>query len=184
VRNRLIAAFAQVVVVVESAVTGGSMSTVAEALDRDRAVMAVPGPLGRSTSEGCHELLRDGAEICTSADDVLAMLDLGADTGPSRLAASGFARRGRASPSGTKELVEGRQSPRGRASGSGSGSSSSGGLEARVLEELAGAPLTLDSMTLRCGASLAEVSEAVAGLEASGELSVRGGWLERTSVCW
>lgn len=191
VRNRLIAAFAQVVVVVESAVTGGSMSTVAEALLRDRPVMAVPGPLGRSSSEGCHELLRDGAEICTSAGDVLAMLDMGTDARSSRPAASEFTRSRRRTGSDPDRFDPGvrrRRGAREPASGSVSGSIAeavpSTGLGARILEELAGAPLTLDLITMRCGASFLEVSEAVAELEASGAVGVRGGWLESTAIRW
>jgi len=76
VRNRLIAALADVLVVVESAAAGGSMLTVAEALGRDRPVMAVPGPIDHRASVGCHDLLRDGAEICTGVSDVLTLLGL------------------------------------------------------------------------------------------------------------
>ena len=75
-RNRCIAALCDVVVVVESPAAGGSMLTVVAALDRDRSVMAVPGPVDRRTSEGCHLLLRDGAQVCTGADDVLGLLGL------------------------------------------------------------------------------------------------------------
>ena len=76
VRNRLIAALADVVVVVESASRGGSMSTVEEALVRDRVVMAVPGAVGRRGATGCHDLIRDGAGICTGAHDVIEALEL------------------------------------------------------------------------------------------------------------
>lgn len=83
-RNRIIAALCDVVVVVESRVAGGSMITVDAALDRGRAVMAVPGAVDRPTSEGCHSLLRDGAHLCAGVDDVLGLLGLlGAGTGRS-----------------------------------------------------------------------------------------------------
>ena len=73
-RNRLIAALADVVVVVESHVTGGSMSTVDEALRRDRPVMAVPGSVRSDASRGTHALLAEGAIPAGSVDDVVLLL--------------------------------------------------------------------------------------------------------------
>ncbi|MDH3705901.1 MAG: DNA-processing protein DprA [Acidimicrobiia bacterium] len=73
-RNRLIAALADVVVVVESHVRGGSMSTVDEALRRDRAVLAVPGSVRSDASAGTNRLLAEGAAPATDVDDVLAVL--------------------------------------------------------------------------------------------------------------
>ncbi len=80
-RNRIIAALADVVVVVESHASGGAMHTVAEAAARDRTVLAVPGPVRSSASGGCLELLADGCAPCRDADDVLLALGLsGAET--------------------------------------------------------------------------------------------------------
>lgn len=81
-RNRILAALSEVVVVVESAATGGSMSTVREAERRAVEVMAVPGRPGVRTSEGTNALLRDGCAPVTSVDDVLVALGL--DTRKSR----------------------------------------------------------------------------------------------------
>ena len=75
-RNRIIAALADVVVVVESGERGGSLYTVEEALRRDRVVMAVPGPIRSAASAGTNRLLRDGAAPLCSVDDVLTALDL------------------------------------------------------------------------------------------------------------
>lgn len=77
-RNRLIAALADVVVVVESHERGGSLQTAREALARDREVMAVPGPVRSRASAGVNLLLRDGAGVCLGAHDVLALLGLSA----------------------------------------------------------------------------------------------------------
>jgi len=76
VRNRVVASLASVVVVVESARTGGSMSTVDHAVARDRTVLAVPGPVGNPASEGCNALIAEGAGVCTGVGDVLAALGL------------------------------------------------------------------------------------------------------------
>ncbi|MBU3689802.1 MAG: DNA processing protein DprA [Acidimicrobiales bacterium mtb01] len=75
-RNRIIAALAEVLVVVESRATGGSMLTVNEALQRDVPVMSVPGATRSLASEGTNLLLRDGALVAASPDDVLTVLGL------------------------------------------------------------------------------------------------------------
>jgi DNA processing protein len=77
-RNRLIAALADVVVVVESHERGGSLSTVAEAARRDRPVMAVPGPIRSPASAGTNRLLADGCAPVCGLDDVLVALGLSA----------------------------------------------------------------------------------------------------------
>jgi DNA processing protein len=76
-RNRVIAAVADVVVVVESHRGGGAMHTVDEALARDRPVMAVPGSVRSRASGGTNHALFDGvAEVCRDAGDVLGRLGL------------------------------------------------------------------------------------------------------------
>ena len=47
------------------------MITVDHALDLGREVFAVPGPIGRPTSEGTHRMIQDGAKLVTCAEDVL-----------------------------------------------------------------------------------------------------------------
>ena len=76
-RNRLVAALADVVVVVESPRHGGSMHTVDAALERDVPVLAVPGPVTSPTSTGCNQLLADAvAGVARGAEDVLSLLGL------------------------------------------------------------------------------------------------------------
>ena len=78
-RNRMIAALADVVVVVESHAAGGSLITVKEALERDRPVMAVPGPVRSPASAGTNRLLYDGLAPVCDAGDVLLELGLHAE---------------------------------------------------------------------------------------------------------
>jgi len=73
-RNRIVAALSEVVVVVESREKGGSLITAAQAVDRGVPVMAVPGPMGKRASAGTNQLLCEGAAPVTSADDVLTAL--------------------------------------------------------------------------------------------------------------
>ncbi|MEW6155685.1 MAG: DNA-processing protein DprA, partial [Actinomycetota bacterium] len=75
-RNRVIAALAEVVVVVESRHRGGARHTVAAAMARDRPVLAVPGPVHSLTSELPNSLLADGCHPARDAVDVLVALQL------------------------------------------------------------------------------------------------------------
>jgi DNA processing protein len=75
-RNRIIAALADLVVVVESHRTGGSMHTVDEADRRGIDVMAVPGSVRAPASAGTNGLLAEGRAPVCSADDVLVALGL------------------------------------------------------------------------------------------------------------
>lgn len=77
-RNRILAALCEVLVVVESRAGGGSMITVAEAARRGVTVMAVPGAPGLAVAEGTNNLLKDGCPPVTEVDDV--MVALGLDT--------------------------------------------------------------------------------------------------------
>lgn len=76
-RNRILAALSEVLVVVESRTTGGSLITAREALKRDITVMALPGSVASRASEGTNQLLRDGvASVVLDTDDVLVALGL------------------------------------------------------------------------------------------------------------
>jgi DNA processing protein len=75
-RNRLIAALALAVIVVEAGVKSGTLITVDHALDLGREVFAVPGPIGRVTSLGTNDLIREGARLVTSAEEVMEVLGL------------------------------------------------------------------------------------------------------------
>ncbi len=77
-RNRIIAALADLVVVVESHRRGGSLHTVDEADRRGRDVMAVPGSVRNPAASGTNELLAEGRAPVCSVDDVLVALGLGA----------------------------------------------------------------------------------------------------------
>jgi len=65
-RNRIIAALADVTVVVEAGWRSGSLNTAAHALDLGRALAVVPGPVTSAASAGCHRLLRESDAICVT----------------------------------------------------------------------------------------------------------------------
>ena len=67
VRNRIIAALASDVVIVEASRRSGALITAGQALDLGREVHAVPGPIDRPTSEGTNRLIADGAGVIVDA---------------------------------------------------------------------------------------------------------------------
>ncbi len=74
-RNRLVSGMSQAVVVVESSDAGGSLITARFAGEQGRLVCAVPGRIDQKTSRGCNRLIRDGALLLSSVDDLLKELE-------------------------------------------------------------------------------------------------------------
>lgn len=75
-RNRLIAALANVTVVVEAPFKSGAINTAGQALELGRVVAAVPGPIDDPRSAGANLLIRDGAQVITDVDDLLGLFGL------------------------------------------------------------------------------------------------------------
>ena len=147
-RNRLLAALADVVVVVESKRAGGSMHTVEEATRRSVTVMAVPGSVRNPAAAGTNQLLSEGCPPACCTDDVLVALGL-ATAGAS----------GAASSTGIEGSLD---------------SAALDPLQQRLLDLLDDGPVSLDGLVLRAGAPAPEVLVAAEGLERLGLLARDG----------
>jgi DNA processing protein len=143
-RNRLISGLGLGVVVVEAALPSGSLSTATHAAEQGREVMSVPGPVRSPTSRGCHELLRNGAALIETPEDVIRAL--GDRFKPRAVVSPGPASAPSADP---RELGEQAQ---------------------QVFAATSTLPAGIDLLVSRCGLPVAEVSAAVVLLELAGLL--------------
>jgi DNA processing protein len=151
-RNRILAALADVVVVVESHEGGGSMITAEQALDRGTPVLAVPGPIRSAASAGTNRLFREGAGPACDTADILTALGLvtaGTGTWPSTTIAC---------------VPDDRRPP---------------GAGDPVLAAVDWAPTSTETVLARTGMAPPEVATALALLEIDGWVRGRGGWWER-----
>lgn len=81
-RNRLVAAWSKAILVVEAPHRSGSLHTARLGAEMGCNVFAVPGPINRTSSEGCHELLRDGATLAASSAHLLSDMKWGTQDPP------------------------------------------------------------------------------------------------------
>jgi DNA processing protein len=158
-RNRLIAGLSLGVVVVEAAPNSGSLITARLAAEQGREVMAVPGSPLDPRHRGTNQLLRDGATLIESADDVRAAI------GPFQIAPKAPTKP---RPRVTERRKAPAQSPIPEPATPPAGAN--GDLASRVRERLGPEPLLVDELIRQCLASTAEVQRALLELELEGRI--------------
>jgi DNA processing protein len=149
-RNRLISGLAQGCLVIEAALASGSLITARAAADQGREVFAVPGSIHSPLSKGCHALIKSGAKLVESAEDVLAEL-------------SAFRRTGFASTRAAANV--------GAAAGPASGG------DDPLLACMGFDPVDVDSLCARAGLPAERVSAELLRLELAGRIAVLPGGL-------
>ncbi|WP_099912826.1 DNA-processing protein DprA [Puniceibacterium antarcticum] len=159
-RNRIISGLACAVVVVEAAGKSGSLITARCALDQGREVMAVPGHPFDARAAGCNMLLRDGATLVRSAEDVIEALPT--LQSPLRQTQLPVPIPPDAPPHDRRSLRE------------------TAALHSQILMRLGPSPLAEDQLIRDVGAPSKEVSPALTELELDGRIRRQpGGLLSR-----
>ena len=138
-RNRLISGMSLGCLVVEASLQSGSLITARLALEQGREVFAIPGSIHAPQSKGCHALLKQGAKLVETAQDILEEL------GGQRVAPAQ-----RSAPEGP---------------------------DSALLEHLGFDPVDADTLSARCGLTVAELSAMLLTLELDGRISVLPGGL-------
>ena len=160
-RNRIIAGLANGTLVVEAAPKSGSLITARLAGEAGREVMAIPGSPLDTRSLGCNQLIRDGAVLVQSPEDVIELLE--GFTGAPR---STFRVEEPAMRFDYEELSKLEW-----------GEAKANGSEDAVRRLLTKAPVAVDELIRQSGASAAEVHMALLELEIAGELERHAGGL-------
>jgi DNA processing protein len=167
-RNRIISGMTLGVVVVEAAARSGSLITARFALEQGREVFAVPGSPLDPRARGCNELLRSGATLTESADDVLSQLGpqlRGIETTtPLALSRIGG---GLTEPLPAKAPVPGIRS--GPPTAAANPELEEAGLEL-ILERLGPTPVAVDELVRQCQMSAATVATLLLELELAGRV--------------
>jgi len=150
-RNRIIAGLSRGLLVVEAPGRSGALITAHQALEQGRTVFAVPGPIDRPTSEGCHNLIRQGAVLVRSADDIFEELETGLN-------------------SLELDFSPGDGETAGRATPPADGAARTRGIEltdpeTRILEKLEGDEQTIDALAEATGLDPGAVSAGLMRLE-------------------
>jgi DNA processing protein len=154
-RNRIIAALSQGTVVVEAALRSGSLITARQAAEQGKDVFAIPGSIHSPQSRGCHALLKQGAKLVESAQDVLEELSLPGGSGQAPSAPD------RPAPSS----VEPGRSQKG------------------LLTALGFDPVSLDALVARTGVSPAHLQAQLLELELQGDVArLPGGLFQRVGT--
>ncbi len=166
-RNRIISGLSQGTLVVEAALASGSLITARLAAEQGREVFAIPGSIHAPQSRGCHALIRQGAKLVESAQDVLEEL---------RVPIPGDAPRRRAE-AGVEPVAKEEDEA---APASWGGQEAGDGPYADLLDALGFDPVSFDALQARTGRDTAGLQVALLELELEGQVArLPGGLFQR-----
>jgi DNA processing protein len=152
-RNRLIAALSQGTLVVEAALKSGSLITARLAAEQGKEVFAMPGSIHSTQSRGCHALLKQGAKLVETAQDVLEELRL---------------------PHATVSIAESPELTR---------TAGRNGTQTAILEALGFDPAGLDALVARTGIGTDQLQAHLLELELDGAVGrLPGGLFQRMAA--
>lgn len=156
-RNRLIAGLSNGTLVVEAALKSGSLITARLTTEQGKEVFAIPGSIHAAQSRGCHALIKQGAKLVESAQDILEELKW---------------------PSGLQNATNSIASDSISANTSDTFANDSG-----LLEALGFDPVGLDALQARCGLETPELQARLMGLELDGQVArLPGGLFQRQAA--
>jgi DNA processing protein len=153
-RNRIISGLSLGTLVVEAALNSGSLITAREALQQGREIFAIPGSIHNPLARGCHRLIRDGAKLVETANDILE--ELGALLPQFKPGAAVIPPE----PAAEKKLDPDHQ---------------------KLLKCLAYEPAPIDELVNRSGFTASEVASMLLILELEGSVASDGGLYSRVS---
>ncbi len=148
-RNRIISGLSLGVLVVEASPSSGSLITARLAAEQGREVFAIPGSIHHPGARGCHQLIREGAQLVETVEDILAALR-GWQRVPAR-------------PAPRQQCIE---------------LDAAGAPEHPLLELLRAAPQSSEALAISSGLALPELLAQLTELELDGRIVCEGGcWL-------
>lgn len=157
-RNRIISGLAQGVLVVEAAAQSGSLITARMAAEQGREVFAIPGSIHSPLAKGCHQLIKQGAKLVESAQDILDEVQVFAGTA-------------------TRSVVSVDTAP---LESSGSAPAIQSSVEQKLLSIIGYDPVHIDLLATRAHMQASELSVILLGMELGGAIeSLSGGYVQR-----
>jgi DNA processing protein len=161
-RNRIIAALTQGTLVVEAAMQSGSLITARQALDMGKEVFAIPGSIHSPQSKGCHHLIKQGAKLVESAQDVLEELPVALSSPSPRL-----------TPDLTKSPIAGAPNTTHLIANNSTNTRADDSFEApnSLLLALGHDPVSLDTLIDRTGINAANLQAQLLELELLGQVA-------------
>ena len=175
-RNRIIAGLSHGVLVVEAALQSGSLITARLAGEQGKEVFAIPGSIHASQSRGCHALIKQGAKLVESAQDVLeelrAVIPAGRQMAVSNIAEKSMAHIDPSAAADAESAVDAADDP--------TAPTVPGDTAAVLLQALGHDPVGLDALLARTGLDAATLQAKLLELELMGMVGrLPGGLFQR-----